>query len=134
MERRCPHCMEPVPSNSINCPACFKQIPRNEPAASREHGYEMKRKDGRTALLLSLIPAAFGAMGLGLIYLGDERKGLRFLIVGIPLMILMVLLLMSLDGSFGRTILSLGLLILSGLLFTVLFAAQLLMTVAASVR
>ena len=93
-----------------------------------------KRNDGRTSILLSVIPAAFGAMGLGLIYLGDKNRGFKFLLLGIPLMILIVLLLMNFGGSFGRTILSLGLLVLSGLAFTALFVMQLLMTIAASWR
>ena len=133
MERRCPHCNEPVPSNSLNCPSCFRDIPREETANRQEPWSRSGRKDGRLAILLSVIPGVFGAIGLGLLYLGDKR-GWGFLMLGLPLFILVVALLANIGGSFGWALLSVGLLILFVPMFIVLFALQLIMTLAASIH
>jgi len=133
MERRCPHCSEAVPPNSLNCPSCFRDTPRTETAPAQERGTAPARKYGRLALLLSVIPGAFGAMGLGLIYLGDKR-GWGFLLPGILLFVLIIALLANVGSSLGWTLFSVGLLILFVPLFLLLFALQVFMTLAASVR
>ena len=133
MERRCPHCNEAVPSNSINCPSCFRDIPRTEMVPAQERREAPERKYGRLALLLSVIPGAFGAMGLGLIYLGDKR-GWGFLFPGILLFVLIIALLANIGNSVGWTLFSVSLLIITVPLFLLMFALQVLMTLAASVR
>ncbi len=88
-ERRCPSCGELVPSNSITCPKCYRKIP-NDPEPVRNDwggtGDAGRRKDrsGTIMLLLSVIPAFVGLLGLGLIYRYPARKrGYVALILGL---------------------------------------------------
>ncbi len=78
MSRRCRSCGATVPPNSINCPACYKEMPREEPAPPRP-------KDPRAALVLALVPAALGLWGLGHLYMGITDRGLYYLGTGIAL-------------------------------------------------
>ncbi|HIJ00654.1 MAG TPA: zinc ribbon domain-containing protein [Candidatus Methanomethylophilaceae archaeon] len=85
--RRCPYCGTEVPANSINCPGCYREIPR------RIGGEKTKKeKDPRIALLLALLPGALGIWGLGHIYLGAGRRGLYFLGSGLILTLLLAAL------------------------------------------
>ena len=77
MDRRCPYCGELVPSNSITCPKCYKKIPKEPEPARRESKPEQREKKGysrKLAILLSIIPAFVGLLGLGLIYVNPRRK------------------------------------------------------------
>ncbi len=78
-DRRCPNCGELVPSNSITCPKCFKKIPNDPEPVRNDNGAgsgTKPRKDrNRTVMLvLSIIPAFIGLLGLGLIYKYPTRK------------------------------------------------------------
>ncbi len=88
-ERRCPNCEELVPSNSITCPKCYKKIPndpdpvRSGSGDSRSTGSNRSR-NSTIMLLLSIIPAFIGLLGLGLIYKYPTRKrGYVALILGL---------------------------------------------------
>ncbi len=78
-DRRCPNCGERVPSNSITCPKCFKKIP-NDPEPVREsNGSGSSSRTGKdrsrtVMLILSIVPAFVGLLGLGLIYKYPTRK------------------------------------------------------------
>ena len=109
MSRKCPYCGEPVPSFSINCPKCYKTIPREEPRAKEQPKNERIPNDRapsvqvynrRVVKLLALIPAAVGLMGMGQIYMKEYGKGLEFLAVGLTTFIFLVLLITNFD-SFG---------------------------------
>ena len=109
MTRRCPHCGEAVPSNSLNCPKCFKSIPREEfkikddiRAGSIPHDRSpsVHRVNIKIVILLALIPAAIGFMGLAQIYEKETSKGVKFLIIGFIIFALMVFLI-SRYGSMG---------------------------------
>lgn len=76
-ERRCPYCGELVPSNSITCPKCYKRIPNEPEPVSNESVQKKTRGGGRSrtiALILSLVPALVGLLGLGLIYRNPKGK------------------------------------------------------------
>ena len=109
MSRRCPYCGEEVPSFSINCPKCYRDIPREE----KKQRTETKRSsipddrapsvrviNMRIVLLLALIPAALGIMGMAQMYEGYYRKGAFFLTVGLIIFIPLVLLITNI-GYFG---------------------------------
>ena len=86
-DRRCPYCGERVPSNSITCPKCFKKIP-NDPEPVRDAGGSgptAKKDRSRTIMLiLAIVPAFIGLLGLGLIYKYPTRKrGYIALLVGL---------------------------------------------------
>lgn len=142
-DRRCPYCNEFVPSNSLTCPACYKQIPRdiertktektNE--APKENGDRAKSGKSRTiAIGLAIIPGVFGIMGLGQIYLGSFRKGLVFLVLGLPLMLLSAFLVSSIGGiSTGWAVIAIGSLLLVGIPYVLLFIFQLLDAMASSI-
>ena len=109
MSRKCPYCGEPVPSFSINCPKCYKTIPREEPKAREQPKSERIPNDRapsvqvynrKVVMLLALIPAALGLMGLGQIYMKEYNKGVKFLIVGMTTMICLSLFISNFD-SFG---------------------------------
>lgn len=96
MSRYCPNCGAVVPENSLNCPQCYTDIPRggyvNERDHMREHRtkedfvsqIEKRHKKRSLALLLAIIPAFFGILGLGQIYL-DRRyaRGYMYLATGL---------------------------------------------------
>ena len=52
-------------------------------------------------MILALIPAAIGLMGLGQIYMKEYGKGVRFLIVGMLIFVSIVALITNFD-SFGN--------------------------------
>ena len=83
MSRKCPYCGEPVPSFSINCPKCYKTIPREEPKAKEQPKSERIPNDrapsvqvfnSKLVMFLALIPAAVGLMGMGQIYMKEYGK------------------------------------------------------------
>ncbi len=88
-ERRCPNCGELVPSNSITCPKCYKKIPSDpdpDRSGSGDSGStgSSRSRSSTIMLLLSIIPAFIGLLGLGLIYRYPTRKrGYVALILGL---------------------------------------------------
>ena len=98
MKRRCPKCGAVVPDNSLTCPQCYTEVPRDlteqEPVRDRNEfrkQIERRKKDMRISLVLAIIPAFFGILGLGLIY-QDSRdfRGWRYLAIGAVLYLLPV--------------------------------------------
>jgi len=88
-QNRCPYCGEYVQKNSLTCPKCFKEIPREPSSVSENVTKEGKKRSGNVpmmALLLAVVPAFVGLLGLGMIYLHPkESKGYWFLIAGLLL-------------------------------------------------
>ena len=109
MSRKCPYCGEEVPSFSLNCPKCYRSIPREEYRIKDEpkkgdipndRAPSVQVFNSKVVLLLALIPAALGIMGMGQIYMKEYNKGFRFLAVGSMTFILLVLIITNYD-SFG---------------------------------
>lgn len=138
--RRCPFCGEAVPSYSTSCPACFRNIPEGDSESEGNRdirgrtdatGETIQRKAGEIftdrnmILFLTLIPAAFGIMGLGQIYQKNYRKGLIFLAIGLPLFLALVGLVFSMGGRDGGWIfLALGFTVLFGIGFVITYLVQ----------
>ena len=102
MRRKCPKCGAVVPDNSLTCPQCYTEVPRDlvetEPLHDRNEfreQIERRKKNMKISLALAVIPAFFGILGIGLIY-QDSRdyRGWKFLAVGAVLYILPVITLM----------------------------------------
>ena len=127
MDRKCPHCGEFVSGNSLNCPSCFKDIPRSI-EKSEERDEPVYREGGKSrtfAIVLALLFGAFGFMGLGHIYIGDHKRGALFLVLSLPLMIILVLLLSNAgDLSLGGAILTVGALLLFGIIYAGLYVVH----------
>jgi len=89
-QKKCPYCGEYVQKNSLTCPKCFKEIPREFPE-STECATEnnMKKRSGKVpsaAVLLAVFPPFVGLLGLGVIYLHPkDGKGYWFLVAGLLL-------------------------------------------------
>jgi len=89
-QKRCPYCGEYVQKNSLTCPKCFKEIPREFPesteCAAREDVKKSSGKIPNVAVLLAVIPPFVGLLGLGMIYLHPKSsKGYWFLVAGLLL-------------------------------------------------
>ncbi len=90
VDRNCPNCGELVLSSSIICPKCFRKIPV-EPELDRKErvrkrgGQDVGRKyNSKIALILSIVPALVGLLGLGLIYRNPHQKrGYIAFVIGI---------------------------------------------------
>ena len=123
MEKRCPHCGEFVSGNSLNCPSCFKDIPRDIEKTEERKGPARESKKNRTfAIILALLFGAFGFMGIGHFYIGEHKKGALFLIFSLPLMIILALLISNMGGlSMGGAILTLGALLIFGIMYVGLY-------------
>ena len=106
MTRYCPNCRAVVPENSLNCPQCFAEIPRDGFISDREQmGYtpsrdeyeenlEKRHKSSVVVLLLAIIPAFFGILGMGQIYRDRRDKvGWYFFVGGLILVMLAATLL-----------------------------------------
>ena len=102
-EKRCPNCKELVSSNSLTCPKCFAQIPRDAVSdinAEQKKKDEKKNKNMRIVMVLATIPALFGLLGLGRIYLDPkDSKGYWFLVAGLVLFLPLIALLFSIFDS-----------------------------------
>ena len=115
MTRYCPRCGAVVPQNSLTCPQCYAEVPRDvpdepEPGYSRKafdrSGDEFREQIGRRkksamlALFLSVVPAFFGLLGLGLIY-EDRRdpRGFKYLGAGLILFAVIVALIFTVHAS-----------------------------------
>lgn len=133
MSRKCPYCGEEVPSFSLNCPKCFRSIPREkergrkdseEYRINEDRTLSLYRFDRKTVLILALIPAAFGLMGLGQIYEREYKKGTAFLVTGLVLFVSLVSL-ASNFGSYGHgTFLAVGGTIFVLLLYIAVYSVQ----------
>lgn len=135
--RRCPYCGEAVPSFSLNCPKCYRSIPREEEKPPEEdiRGKRQSIPDDKAlspivfnrkiVLLLALVPAAFGVMGMAQMYERCYKRGATFLCVGLPLFIAMVLLIANMTSmGAGGTVLFVGLFIMCLVLFLATYAVQ----------
>ncbi len=101
-DRRCPYCKELVPEFSVNCPRCYRDIPRESAGRKpidddRAPSVDMVNR--RAVALLALIPGAIGLMGLGHFYQKDFRTGGMFLCMGVLMMSAIVLLVTSISSS-----------------------------------
>ncbi|MDR2846434.1 MAG: zinc ribbon domain-containing protein [Candidatus Methanoplasma sp.] len=103
--RRCPNCGEHVDNNSLTCPKCFKEIPRDVPVSSEPRARGTDAKNGRNtnknlAVILALIPAFFGLLGLGQIYRDPTKsKGYILLVIGAVIFVPFVLLFLTMMHS-----------------------------------
>jgi len=123
-QKKCPSCGEYLPSNSLTCPKCYVNIPRD---VSTENRKEEKNKDGknmRVAMFLSTLPAIIGLLGLGKIYLEPKgRKGYWFLLGGAVLYLPLIALIFTIFNS--------GL--LSAILLTIAVIVLLLVYISATI-
>ena len=116
-DRRCPYCGERVPTFSINCPSCYRSIPREEPKQEEyriiddDRAPSVRRVNRKAVAILALVPGVFGLFGLGQLYQRDWYKGIMFLATGILMMAAMVVTLSSGWGPFA-IVFFIGLLIL----------------------
>ena len=133
MSRRCPYCGEYVPSNSLNCPKCYKSIPREEYKIKEDikkgpipndRAPSVQVFNRRIVKLLALIPAAIGLMGLGQIYEREYSKGVKFLIAGIIMFASIVALIVNFDSFGGWKFLAVALAIFLFILFIVTYVIQ----------
>ncbi len=109
-DRRCPYCGEKVPSFSLNCPKCYKTLPREDEfriqddirtgSIPDDRAPSVRTFDRKIVLFLALIPAALGLMGMAQMYEREFKKGLIFLIGGLIPFIPMILIIANI-GSFG---------------------------------
>ena len=133
MSRKCPYCGEFVPSNSLNCPKCYKSIPREEYTVKEDiktgtipndRAPSVHVFNRKTVMFLALIPAAIGLMGLGQIYEREYNKGVKFLIAGIILFVSIVLLITNFDSFGGGKFLAVALAIFLFILFIGTYVVQ----------
>jgi hypothetical protein len=138
-QKRCPYCGEYVQTNSLTCPKCFKEIPR-EPEDKAE--YVILEDDNRrtnkvpsVSVLLAIIPPFFGLLGLGIIYLDHKNsKGYWMLVAGLILFMPSILLFFVLrDSGFFSAVLSFITLMILLLLYVSGAVAALIETVFGSV-
>ena len=133
MSRKCPYCGEAVPSYSLNCPKCYKSIPREEYKVEEDirkgtipndRAPSVQVFNRRTVMFLALIPAAIGLMGLGQIYEKEYSKGVKFLIAGIILFGSIVALITNFDSFGGGKFLAVALAIFLFILFIGTYVVQ----------
>lgn len=147
MTRFCPFCGVAVPSDCETCPKCFKKLPfegqsestvfedGNVTREKTEQKQESPRlgagKNRTVMLLLSLVPAFFGVLGLAQIYRDyRDRSGYVFLLVGLVLFIPSVIIIFGLwdNGAFVGIFK-----LLSYLILTVLYLSTALASVVDAV-
>lgn len=124
-----------MPSYSLNCPKCYRQIPREEEKVEEDIRGNYRINDDmapsvqvynrKVVMALALIPSIFGFMGFGQFYEREYKKGAMFLIVGLALFWSMVGLISSFNSfGAGGNFLALGLLIGAAILFVATYVAQ----------
>lgn len=147
MTRYCPVCGAVVPKNSLTCPQCYTEVPRDDMEDEPRPSYT-RRSEGRTrdqfreqitrrhksqklAMLLAIVPAFFGVLGLGLIY-EDRRdsQGWVFLVAGLILFWVLVALIVSMHVT---GILTTILLAIPMVLFALLYIGAAASSIAATV-
>lgn len=121
---RCKNCGNEVPENSINCPSCYREINNRDRATVESKN--IRNADRLVTFLLSLIPAAFGFLGMGQFYQGKYDKGLKFLIAGLPVYFT-IYYLISIYGTLevGVAFFALGATVLLCILYFIIFVIQL---------
>ena len=130
MSRKCPYCGEEVPTFSVTCPKCYNEIPREEEKAQQSRGYSVPNdrvpatRTYSKTLILAIVPALFGIMGLGQIYQGRTEKGVKFLIVGLLSFGIMAFCMSQMITVQGWAFLLLGLFIISLLVYFITFLIQ----------
>ena len=108
MTRKCPYCGEAVPSYSLNCPKCYRDLPREEyrveddsrRGVPNDRAPSVHRVNMKIVILLALIPAAMGFMGMAQMYEREYSKGFYFFIPGFLMFIALVYLFTNFN-SFG---------------------------------
>ncbi len=133
MRRSCPYCGEEVPSFSLTCPKCYREIPREEKKEERRRGPSVPNDRApatqtysRTIILvLAILPALFGIMGMAQIYQKKTKRGLKFLAVGLASFLIMAFCMYQMITSGGWAFLLFGLAVISLLVYLGTFIAQL---------
>ena len=87
----CPNCGMKV-EHSVGQPAAAQPPPAATPSALTAPAPTPKR-DPMIAMLLELLPALFGFLGIGWIYIGETNKGIMFLVGYILILIVECILL-----------------------------------------
>lgn len=132
-DRKCPYCGEKVPSFSLNCPKCYRSIPREEETEQmKDSDYRIpddrapsvKVYDRRIIFLLALIPAAFGLTGMAQLYMGNKRKALDFFLMGFPIYVLLIVLIAAFGAFSGGNALATVLAVACIILFLVTYVIQ----------
>ncbi len=105
-DRRCPYCGERVPTFSVNCPNCYRSLPREEPKEEYriiddDRAPSLHRVNRKAVAFLALVPGVFGLFGLGHLYQKDWHKGILFLLTGVLMMFTMVMMLSAVGGPIG---------------------------------
>ncbi|MCX7920138.1 MAG: zinc ribbon domain-containing protein [bacterium] len=94
----CPSCGTQVDSSAQFCPNCGTKVepPTSQPTASpppQAAPAPAPKRDPTIAMLLELLPALFGFLGIGWIYIGETNKGIMFLVGYILIVIVECILL-----------------------------------------
>lgn len=130
MSKKCPYCGEEVPTFSVTCPKCYREIPREE--TKRSSGYSVpndrvpatKTYNKTLILILAIVPALIGIMGMGQIYQGRVEKGIKFLVVGLLSFGIMAFCMFQMVTVQGWAFLLLGLFIIALLVYFITFIVQ----------
>jgi len=137
MTRYCPNCRAIVPKNSLNCPQCLTDVPREgwveddeqksyKPSKSEyRENIEKRHKSVIVVMLLAVVPALFGLLGIGHIY-RDRRDitGWGILVAGFVLAMLVPVFAIGgiLTGPFAILVLPLAGLCALGYVVLALFS------------
>lgn len=140
MTRRCPNCGAVVPPESLNCPHCYHDVPRtitgpendyhNRTYAQYEDQLSKRHKSRLISLVLAVIPAFIGLLGLAQIY-QDYRDPLGWKILGGGLILYLILvgMIVLIIGTGGIGVLLLTIpIILVGALYLLLALFSFLLT------
>ncbi len=132
MSDRCPYCGELVPSYSLNCPKCYRAIPRDEKRQDQKawegvpdsRAPSVKTYNKCVVLFLALIPSLFGFMGLAQMYQGRFQRGIKFLVAGLILFTIIVLCSYAIFHGGFLAFLSIGFLFIGGVAFVICYVVQ----------
>ncbi len=140
MTRRCPNCGAVVLPESLNCPHCYHDVPRtisdtgtdyhNRTYSQYEEQLSKRHKSRTISLILAIIPAFFGLLGLAQIY-QDYRDPLGWKVLGggLILYILLVGMMFLVIGTGGLGVLLLTIpIIVVGILYLLLALFAFLLT------
>jgi hypothetical protein len=134
--RKCPYCGEAVPSYSLSCPKCYREIPREEVAEPEPEPARQPGAKNRTLItILSLVPGLFGILGLGLIY-QDFRNTKGWIFLGAGLLIfagLMFSVRMIFAGGWFGSAVALIISLILGLIYLSAYIAQAIESVLGSI-
>ena len=132
MTRKCPYCGEAVPSYSVNCPKCYRDIPREEfkveedirKGVPDDRVPSVRTINMKVVILLALIPAAMGLMGMGQMYEREYSKGFFFLVPGFLMFIALVFLFTNFSSFGAGAFLAVAGIIFLLILYIGLYAVQ----------